>query len=67
MGGAHSIVWEVIGGKAHIFDTQTGEHFKTPSDFAKYARNMSDAAFTRLDTIDLDEHFLHREWIQNVK
>jgi hypothetical protein len=65
--GAHSIAWEIIGGKPHIFDTQVGKHFSSPEEFVEYAKHISEAAYTRLDDIDLDEGFLMREWIQNVK
>lgn len=66
-GGAHSIVYENISGKVHIFDPQRGKHFATPEEFLEYAKNIKDVAYTRLDNIDVDENFLFKEWIQNVK
>lgn len=66
-GGAHSIAWEIIGGKVHIFETQLGRHFATPEEFMEYSKHISGAAYTRLDNIDIDEAFLMKEWIQNVK
>lgn len=63
--GAHSMAWEVIGGKAHIFDTQTHQHYRNPHEFASVAENIAEVASTRLDNVDLNEGFLAR-WVQNA-
>lgn len=65
MGGAHSMAWEVIGGKAHVFDTQTGEAYRSPEEFAKVAKAIEKAGITRLDNVDLNSKFLRR-WVQNA-
>lgn len=65
MGGVHSMAWEVIGGKAHIFDTQSGEAFRNPVEFMKVSKGIEKAGITRLDNVDLNSQFLRR-WVQNA-
>jgi hypothetical protein len=64
-GGAHSIAWEIVGGKPVIFDTQVGMKFTSSSDFAKYGSAIKEAAFTRLDNRPLNDEFLLR-WMKNA-
>ena len=65
-GGAHSMAWEMIGGKAHIFDAQSGKHFVEGSEeFRQIAINMRDASATRLDNLPLNSDYLRR-WVRNV-
>lgn len=64
-GGAHSMAWEKIGGKVHIFDTQMNKHYSTPEEFDDIASKMGRVAWTRLDNIDLNEEFLTR-WVTNA-
>lgn len=64
-GGAHSMAWEIIGGKPVIFDTQSGEHF-TQEAFDKIAKSTSKVSMTRLDDIPLNTNFLGK-WVRNVK
>lgn len=65
-GGGHSVAYEVINGKAHIFDNQTGDHFTSIDDLEASYPAISTGGFTRLDNMDLDTHFLER-WVKNVK
>ena len=59
-GGAHSVAYEVINGKAHVFDTQSGiKHLEGSPVFL----NAETSAFTRLDNKDLNEKYLTR-WMK---
>ncbi|WNM72396.1 acetyltransferase [Gordonia phage Mossy] len=59
-GGAHSVAYEVINGKAHVFDTQSGwKHDATSPIFM----NAETAAFTRLDDKDLNKKHLTK-WMK---
>ncbi|MFL5663622.1 MAG: toxin glutamine deamidase domain-containing protein [Ktedonobacteraceae bacterium] len=64
-GGGHSMAFEVVNNKPIIFDTQSGEQFHTPESFRKHAPIIGEAAYTRLDNAQLDEHFLRR-WMVNA-
>lgn len=59
-GGAHSVAYEVINGKAHVFDTQSG--VKHSADSPIFA-NSANSSFTRLDNKDLNDKFLTR-WLK---
>lgn len=61
----HSMAWEIIKGKVHVFDAQTGEHYATPREFHKIAKHISDAAFTRLDDVELNPRFVSK-WVSNA-
>ena len=65
MGRAHSMAWEVIGGKAHIFDTQNGKVYRSPVEFINVSKGIEKAGITRLDNVDLNSQFLRR-WVQNA-
>lgn len=58
-GGAHSMAWEIIGGKPVIIDTQTHTMYKSLADMTDLP-TMKEAGFTRLDDISLNEDFLKR-------
>jgi hypothetical protein len=64
-GGRHSQAWEIIGGRAHIFDTQTGESYDAAKFLKEMAPRLNDAGYTRLDNIPLNENFLRR-WVTNA-
>lgn len=64
-GGAHSMAWEVINGKAHVFDTQTRTRYDVRDFQAMISENVKDAGITRLDNAPLNEGFLRR-WAKNV-
>ena len=65
-GGGHSMAWEVIDGKPVIFDCQTGDVYKTESDFERLAKVVSTAVTTRLDNVEeLNEDFLLR-WVEDA-
>lgn len=65
-GGGHSVAYEIIDGKAHIFDCQTGKLFKEWTDMHIDWPDMDSAGFTRLDNVNLDTNFVQR-WVKNVK
>lgn len=65
----HSVAWEIIDGKPHIFDGQIGRSF--PADevglaaiFRGWGGTPSTTQITRLDNVDLNLDFLNR-WAQN--
>lgn len=68
-GGAHSVAWEIIGGKPVVFDCQSGKKYDDPLTlFETAAHNtalINAAAFTRLDTLPLNDAFLRR-WLKNA-
>lgn len=65
-GGGHSMAWEVIDGKPVIFDCQTGDVYKTESDFERLAKVVNTAVTTRLDNVEeLNEDFLLR-WVEDA-
>lgn len=65
IGGSHSMAWEIIKGKPHIIDAQSGEIFKEPLAFLKNAVNVKAVGFTRLDNVELNDNFLQR-WITDA-
>lgn len=63
-GGAHSVVWEIIGGKPVVIDCQSGK--KYTNSFELFGNDMIDsAAYTRLDNRPLNDPFLRR-WVKNA-
>lgn len=66
MGGAHSIAWEIVKGTPVIFDTQTGQIYRSSSDWDTNAPGISAASITRLDNKTLNDEFLMR-WLKNAK
>ncbi len=64
-GGGHSVAWEVVNGKAVIFDTQSAKIYKEPKSFDEFSKVVHDAAYTRTDNLKLDEAFLRR-WMVNA-
>ena len=59
-GGGHSVAYEIINGKAHIFDNQTGKEYKQGDTIFS---QIESAAFTRLDNVELNESFLTK-WVK---
>ena len=59
-GGGHSVAYEIINGKAHVFDNQTGKEYK-PGD--PVFSQIESAAFTRLDNVELNDSFLAK-WVR---
>jgi len=49
--GGHSMAYEVIDGKMHIFDGQTGTHYTNPDKILRQCRQVS---YARLDNIEPD-------------
>jgi hypothetical protein len=65
-GGRHSMAWEIIGGRPHVFDPQTGEHFASARDLrSSIGESISEASFLRLDNVDMNTDFLQR-WLRNA-
>jgi hypothetical protein len=65
-GGGHSIAWEIIDGKARLFDCQTRtiyDSLKTLTD--NIPSQISDAGFLRLDDKKLNVDFLSK-WVKNT-
>lgn len=67
MGGGHSMAWEVVNGKPVIFDTQNSRIYRDSKALSKweFMSVTHDAAFSRLDNLDLDHDFL-RKWVKNA-
>lgn len=59
-GGGHSMAYEVINGKAHIFDAQTGKQYKADN---KIFKSVESAGYTRLDNLDLNMNYLAK-WVR---
>lgn len=64
-GGGHSVAWEIIKGKPHIIDAQSKTIYKDPMEFLKVSKNIKEAAFTRLDNVDLNDNYLLR-WLSDA-
>lgn len=66
-GGRHSMAWEIIGGRPHVFDPQTGEHFASARDLRSSIGDSSiaEASFLRLDNQPMNTQFLQR-WLRNA-
>jgi hypothetical protein len=65
-GGGHSVAYEVIGGKPVIFDTQSNKSWSNPIGFNNELGGLvNQAAFTRLDNVNLNNDFLKR-WIADA-
>lgn len=60
-GGGHSMAYEIIKGKVHIFDGQTGESYSSGHEIFD---RIQDAGFTRLDNVDLNMDYLAR-WVKD--
>lgn len=63
--GAHSVYWEMIGNKPHIFDAQSGEEYTHAHFATQIAPRLQSAATTRLDNKPLNDNFLRR-WVTNT-
>lgn len=53
--GGHSVAYEIIGGKPHIFDTQSGKTYSSARELAKLTGPASSLSFTRLDNKSLNQ------------
>lgn len=62
-GGGHSMAYEIIGGKTHLFDTQSGKHYSSFNEIYNDIGAVKAAGFTRLDNMELDKNFLER-WVK---
>jgi hypothetical protein len=65
-GSAHSMAWEKIHGKVHIFDAQQGIKYNVDSFASDVTSNIQEVGMTRLDDMKLNHGFL-RKWVTNVK
>jgi hypothetical protein len=64
-GGAHSVVWEIIGGKPVVFDTQTGKKFNDDDSLISAFPSIAQAGYTRLDDKVMNTDFLMR-WLKDA-
>ena len=65
-GGGHAVNWEVINGKAYIFDGQTRRMYKSPAEMlVDYKDNFSGAEIMRLDNVPLNPDHLSR-WVRSA-
>lgn len=66
-GGGHSMAWEIIGGKPHVFDGQTGQRYASNADLIKDIGEglVGTSSWTRLDNLPFNEAFMTR-WVTNV-
>jgi hypothetical protein len=64
-GGAHSIAWEVVNGKAVLFDTQSGKKFMDATNVTLGLPSVKDLSYTRLDNVKLNDKFLQR-WLKDA-
>lgn len=66
-GGAHSVAWEIINGRPVVFDNQSGKIFKDASRMRSDTtyNTIKNAAFTRLDNVDLNMDFLMK-WVKDA-
>lgn len=65
VGGGHSLAYEIIDGKPHVFDNQTGTLYNDRTFAVAFGEHIKAAGYTRLDNIELNEPFLRR-WVKNV-
>jgi GNAT superfamily N-acetyltransferase len=65
MGGGHSVAYEVIGGKAHVIDNQSGKIYSTPQKLAELTQYAGQVSTTRMDNKPLNEDYLRR-WAQDA-
>lgn len=64
-GGGHSVAYEIIGGKAVIFDTQNGKTYQSPKEMVDAGWATSSSQFTRLDNEKFDKNFVER-WVKDA-
>lgn len=63
-GGAHVISYEVINGRTHLFDSQTGRRYSRPAELLEdYGDLVSGVETMRLDNLDMNPNFLTR-WVK---
>ena len=65
IGGGHSMAWEIVQGKAVIFDAQSRKMYDNPEVLSELADRIKEANYTRLDNIQLDPVMMGR-WLKNA-
>jgi hypothetical protein len=65
MGGGHSVAYEVIGGKAHVIDNQSGKIYSTPEKLSELTQYAGQVSTTRMDNKPINEDYLRR-WAQDA-
>jgi GNAT superfamily N-acetyltransferase len=65
MGGGHSVAYEVVGGKAHVIDNQSGKIYSTPKELAELTQYAAQVSYTRMDNKEINEDYLRR-WAQDA-
>lgn len=62
----HSMAYEIVDGKPHIFDSQKGTLYDAAKRVESKWDGFTGAEIRRLDNVDLDLNFLTR-WATNIK
>lgn len=65
MGGGHSVAYEIVGGKPHVIDNQSGKVYSTPKQLTKLTEGAGEVAYTRMDNKEINEDYLRR-WAQDA-
>lgn len=65
IGGGHSVAYEVVRGKAVVFDNQSGQKFETAKELGEMVGMAMDISYTRLDNKPLNDDYLRR-WVQDA-
>lgn len=53
--GGHSVAYEIIGGKPHVFDTQSGKTYSSAAQLNKLTGAATGLSFNRLDNKNLNQ------------
>ena len=64
MMGGHSVAYEVIKGKAVVFDTQSGKTYTNPQQLQKLTGKARGVKFNRLDNKNLNQAFM-TAWVKD--
>lgn len=66
VGGGHSIAWEIVDGKAALFDFQTGTAYRTVEELNTLTKPYlaKEGFIRRLDDVELNLDLLRR-WVEN--
>jgi hypothetical protein len=65
IGGGHSMAYEIVNKKPIVFDTQSSIVYQDAHSFTKFGQIVTDAAYTRLDNINLNDDYLRRWAVNN--
>lgn len=65
VGGGHSMAYEIVNKKPIVFDTQSSVVYRDSQAFEKFGTLVTDAAYTRLDNILMNDDIMRR-WAINA-